>query len=560
MKKKITAFLVVLVCLLTGNGYAQNLTFTETNGEVAVTAEGFDSNALILMSVYTQITNGGKTETYIKQIDKKTTDGAGAAIFNFKFFITDPSTVYTVSVQDETMVNSAKTVDIEFVNLAAIQKINDAGNATELYEAVRDYGTALNIDSAMINDLDNPLETAGVIFGKKASGYTESSFQNFQDLYFETCALELVKEAEATELEGILSKYDMGIDVSASSDFSLLPDKVSMSERIAGKNFLNLENLKNAWDEQLGLEIINTVIYPALYTWMTNSESKLSKNYETLLGFGANTTYQNLIDKKAPYATIAGNDYTTKEEALNAFGVACTEQYNKEPHSEAPQGGGGGGGGGSGSGSRSDVSDGLPAVMVDMSDEIKTEENLKESEAYSDISNYGWAKEAIEILTDKGIVSGTGNGKFEPHREVKREEFLKMLIEALQLPCVESENKFSDVSANDWYYDYVATGVETGIINGVSETAFGSGKPITRADMTVMLERASKLVGVELKAIQEYTEFNDYFQIPEYARSSVQKVQLSGIVNGYSDLTFKPLSTATRAESAVVIYKLLNIK
>ena len=78
--------------------------------------------------------------------------------------------------------------------------------------------------------------------------------------------------------------------------------------------------------------------------------------------------------------------------------------------------------------------------------------------------------------------------------------------------------------------------------------------------MAVMIERASKLTGTELKAVSELIEFADNENIPEYAKSIVEKVQMSGIINGYTDKTFKPAQTATRAESAVVIYKLLGLK
>ena len=149
---------------------------------------------------------------------------------------------------------------------------------------------------------------------------------------------------------------------------------------------------------------------------------------------------------------------------------------------------------------------------------------------------------------------------FMPDKAVTREEFLKMLILALDIPIITSEKAFTDVPKGAWYEEYVQTGVEVGIINGMGEDIFGSGISVTREDMTVMIERVSKISGIELKAVKEKIAFSDEGEISEYAKTSVEKVQMAGVINGYADSSFKPKKTATRAESAVVIYKLINLK
>ena len=66
-------------------------------------------------------------------------------------------------------------------------------------------------------------------------------------------------------------------------------------------------------------------------------------------------------------------------------------------------------------------------------------------DVFGDLDGYEWAKKDIENLYQKDIVSGTGDGNFEPSREVKREEFVKMLVSALDL-TLSNDLEFTDVN------------------------------------------------------------------------------------------------------------------
>lgn len=557
MKKKVIALAVIAANLLLNNVYAEKIGYTQDkNGEVTVIAEEFEENSTLSFTVYSEITSGGERKKYIKQIDEKKADSSGKAEFKFNFFESDPSAVYIVSIQDETMIDSAETVEIEFKNELAINLVNNAKDSAELLKVLKEYGVSLNIDSKMLEDMDEKL-AAEKIFNKKST-YDSENFEKFRELYYETCITVMIKQSQGDKIEELLEKYSGVINVSKDSDYDKLSDtaKLSLCGKIAGKEFTDLEDLQNEWKEQTGLEIISSVKYPALYSWITNGESVgLKENYEEILGLDKNSQYEKLVDKKAPYQKLAGNTYNSKENAQKAFAAACEEQYKKENPTTIGGGSGNKGNGGTGSGSGT----GMPAVFGE--EKMSNESSIPEkSRYYNDISEYKWAEEAINSLTDKKILSGTGDGRYKPQNNVTREEFLKMLIASLDLPMIKSDIKFKDVDENAWFYEYVSTGVEVGIISGIGENLFGSGQPITRADMAVMLERTSKISGIELKANADYIEFADNTEIPEYAKSSVEKVQMASIINGYTDKTFKPSKTATRAESAVVIYKMLNLR
>jgi len=119
-----------------------------------------------------------------------------------------------------------------------------------------------------------------------------------------------------------------------------------------------------------------------------------------------------------------------------------------------------------------------------------------------------------------------------------------------------AECDLSDLDKNAWYYKYVASAVQAGIVLGHDDGTFGVGEYITRQDMTVMLDRC---LG-DLLAEADMSElFADDAAIAEYAKDAVYSVKGAGIVNGVGANNFDPTGTATRAMAAKVICEALKL-
>ena len=105
---------------------------------------------------------------------------------------------------------------------------------------------------------------------------------------------------------------------------------------------------------------------------------------------------------------------------------------------------------------------------------------------FDDVDADFWGADAIKTLVKNKIVSGDGDGTFRPNDRISREEFIKMAVSILGNVNENAVCTFDDVKENDWYYKYVATAVDAGIIYGVTDTVFGSGQGLTRQDMAVI--------------------------------------------------------------------------
>ena len=131
-----------------------------------------------------------------------------------------------------------------------------------------------------------------------------------------------------------------------------------------------------------------------------------------------------------------------------------------------------------------------------------------------------------------------------------------MLVEAFSEVRTGAWTGFADVPAGSWYYSYVATAQEDGIIKGVSDTDFGTDAMITREDLSVLIYRflVNKGIALDTSANKAFT---DAANISDYATDAVNALANAGVINGYEDGSFNAKGNATRAEIAQIIANVL---
>lgn len=214
----------------------------------------------------------------------------------------------------------------------------------------------------------------------------------------------------------------------------------------------------------------------------------------------------------------------------------------------------GSGGGGNGNGGGGNVISGGGKSPSTPSTTITPVKQPEES-GLKDSSLVSWASEAINNLYKKGIISGDASGYFYPNNNIKREEFVRIIVDAVGVYDKNAECEFEDVAKDKWFYPYVASAYKAGIINGVSETVFGSGMELTRQDMVMIIYRAYKEKFSETETTKSPTDIE---LISDYAKEGVEKLYSAGVVNGYEDGKFNPFSKSTKAQCAVIISNILS--
>lgn len=243
--------------------------------------------------------------------------------------------------------------------------------------------------------------------------------------------------------------------------------------------------------------------------------------------------------------------------------VKPTEPTVTPTEPEKPTGGNNGNVGGPSDGDE-DVED----TPEDVTGETETEPEVKPTEptvtptepvqrpadkTFSDMNQAAWAEEAVYALVDMGVISGYPDGTFLPNKSITRAEFAKIIVVASGNYDKNATCTFTDVPQDQWYYSYVASAYKLGFITGRSETIFDPDSNITRADLCTVVYRFIKSVNPEFKATAT-ASFADGDKIPAYAQEAVNALYGAGIVGGMGDNKFEPLTPATRAQSAKIIY------
>ncbi|MFS0725687.1 Ig-like domain-containing protein [Paenibacillus sp. 1P07SE] len=186
---------------------------------------------------------------------------------------------------------------------------------------------------------------------------------------------------------------------------------------------------------------------------------------------------------------------------------------------------------------------------------------IRSARSFADLAGH-WAQQEIEQMANKQIVSGREPGMFAPSESVTRAEFAALLVRGLGLPERASTLSFTDVAATDWYAGAVATASEAGLVHGYEDGTFRPQARITREQMAVMIGRAMAYAGQAPGGSAGETSgagtFADEAEIAEWAKEAVTQLTGMGIIQGVTATTFAPQAEASRAQSVVMLKRLLQ--
>lgn len=177
---------------------------------------------------------------------------------------------------------------------------------------------------------------------------------------------------------------------------------------------------------------------------------------------------------------------------------------------------------------------------------------------FKDLTDYGWAKNQIQVLAAKSIISGTTENEFSPASKITRADFMLLLMNTLELNA-DFEDNFDDVEEDSYYFEAAGSAKALGIAAGNGNNKFYPGEFITRQDMMVLTARAlENHKGLYLSDNYSVLEkYSDKDKISMYAAHSISTLINEELIAG-SDNELNPLGSTTRAEAAVFLYRIFN--
>ena len=186
--------------------------------------------------------------------------------------------------------------------------------------------------------------------------------------------------------------------------------------------------------------------------------------------------------------------------------------------------------------------------------EKKTEGETDPEPAFRDCRKH-WAREYVDTAAAAGWVAGVGNGLFAPDDALTRGMFVTMLARLAGVNQADyPDSRFSDVEASAWYAPSVSWAASKGIVSGVGDGKFEPNRNITRQEMAVMFY--GMLFGTDSILVEDDIKialgaFKDGDTVASWAREAVAVCYISGIMVGDNG-SFKPTDLLSRAQLAQV--------
>ena len=174
----------------------------------------------------------------------------------------------------------------------------------------------------------------------------------------------------------------------------------------------------------------------------------------------------------------------------------------------------------------------------------------------------GWERTSVPSMLNGddhyAYIQGYADGTVRPNANITRAQvatiFFRLLDDDTRAKYWSSKNDFSDVSADKWYNNAVSTLSNMGVIGGYADGTFRPDAPISRAEFAKIAVSFTQNTGSAT-----YNYFTDV-KTTDWFAPYVTAAKDAGLIEGYSDGSFKPESKITRAEACAIVNRTLGRK
>ena len=169
---------------------------------------------------------------------------------------------------------------------------------------------------------------------------------------------------------------------------------------------------------------------------------------------------------------------------------------------------------------------------------------------FTDVSENDYFYNPVLWAVKNGITEGTSSTTFSPGAVCTRAQMVTFLWRAAGCPSPKTEvNPFTDISPDDYYYNAVLWAAENNITKGTTETAFGPDDTCTRAHTVTFLYRAA--------GIPDTDAVNDFIDVDtdDYYAAAVDWAVNYEITNGTGNNMFSPDDDCSRDQIVTFLYR-----
>ena len=174
---------------------------------------------------------------------------------------------------------------------------------------------------------------------------------------------------------------------------------------------------------------------------------------------------------------------------------------------------------------------------------------------YVDVNPGDWFYDAVNYVTDKGLMNGVGNGQFAPQMDTSRAMIVTILWRLEGSPYSTVPMTFQDVPGSQWYAEAIRWAAANGIVTGYNSAAFGPNDQITREQMATILYRYSRYKGYDISAQAALSSYVDADTVGSWAQAGMAWANANGLINGMPGNKLEPQGSAVRCQTATILMR-----
>ena len=264
----------------------------------------------------------------------------------------------------------------------------------------------------------------------------------------------------------------------------------------------------------------------------------------------------NGTDKKSD---LINNQYKVKIEVDTEIKV---EYKDKQTSSGGSSGSGSGGSSSSSrdrdrdrdrSSSRDSDRKSSDTITINEEEVAKSAPNIN----FIDVKNNHWAIDYIRFVVQRGIMVGVDKDRFDPNGKLSRAMLISMLAR-ISKEKVEDAKQVEGIPQNQWYSKDMNWAVNAKIVQKNMDGKYDPTQALTRSEMATIIGRYLEYKAIKLEESKKEISFKDMNNMSEETMKYVNILAKYEIVVGDKTGKFNPDASLTRAETAVVMAKLVK--
>lgn len=177
---------------------------------------------------------------------------------------------------------------------------------------------------------------------------------------------------------------------------------------------------------------------------------------------------------------------------------------------------------------------------------------------FADVPSGSWYYDDVAYVYDTGLMTGLTATAFGPNLSTTRGMIVTILWRMENEPAARHGCPFADVRRGSYYEQAIAWASENGIVTGFDASTFAPDRAITREQLAAILFRFAAYRGMDAVTLREnLSSFQDQAAISAYAVSALNWAVGEGLMQGTGD-KLEPTGSATRAQVAAMLRRFMQ--